>query len=179
MKRRCPAGVMSAMGPELLGRLIDAHAAALTLYARQWCAAPEDVVQDAFLKLAAQRSPPPNVVPWLYVVVRNGALSVARAARRRRRHEAEAAARSPTWFAPADGTLDADAASAALQGLPPDEREAVVARVWGGLTFDQIGSLLGTSAATAFRRYEAGLAGLRARLGVPCPSHPSTPTSRP
>ena len=33
------------MGPELLGRLFDDHAAALVLYARQWCATPEDVVQ--------------------------------------------------------------------------------------------------------------------------------------
>jgi len=37
------------MDPTFLGRLIDRHAAALVLYARQWCAAPEDVVQDAFL----------------------------------------------------------------------------------------------------------------------------------
>ena len=31
-----------------LGRLVDRHASALELYARQWCEAPEDVVQEAF-----------------------------------------------------------------------------------------------------------------------------------
>src|SRR5437667_425569 len=31
-----------------LADLIDGHAAALVLFARQWCAAPEDVVRDAF-----------------------------------------------------------------------------------------------------------------------------------
>jgi RNA polymerase sigma-70 factor (ECF subfamily) len=166
------------MGPEQLGRLIDSHAAALTLYARQWCAAPEDVVQEAFVKLAARPAPPPRAVPWLYAVVRNLALSAARAARRRRYHEAVAAARAPTWFAPPDGNgLDAEAASAALQGLPLEEREVIVAHVWGGLTFEQIGSLIGASAATAYRRYAAGLAALRAKLRVPCPSHPSTPNS--
>ncbi|HZT78720.1 MAG TPA: hypothetical protein VFA26_00740 [Gemmataceae bacterium] len=46
------------MGPEQLGRLIDQHAAALVLYARQWCAAPEDVVQEALVKLVRQRKPP-------------------------------------------------------------------------------------------------------------------------
>jgi RNA polymerase sigma-70 factor (ECF subfamily) len=168
------------MGPEQLGRLIDAHAAALALYARQWCAAPEDVVQEAFLKLAAQPAVPPHAVPWLYAVVRNRAISAARAERRRRHHEARAAARAPAWFAPPDGdSLDADAVSAALQSIPLEEREVIVAHVWGGLTFEQIGPVIGASAATAYRRYAAGLAGLRAKLRVPCPNHPSTPTSPP
>ena len=75
------------MTPELLGRLVDDHAAALTLFARQWCAAPEDVVQEAFVKLAAQRPLPNDPVAWLFRVVRNGASSAARADRRRRLHE--------------------------------------------------------------------------------------------
>jgi hypothetical protein len=29
-----------AVGPDLLGRLLDRHAAALALYARQWCRTP-------------------------------------------------------------------------------------------------------------------------------------------
>ena len=64
---------MSGVGPELLGRLVDENAAALVLYARQWCSAPEDVVQEAFLKLAAQKPAPDNPVAWLYRVVRNAA----------------------------------------------------------------------------------------------------------
>jgi len=161
------------MGPELLGRLVDQHAAALVLYARQWCPTPEDVVQEALLKLAALPAAPPHVVPWLYAVVRHAALDAARAARRRRRHEARAAEQAPAWFAPADGRgLDAAAAADALTGLPPEEREVVVAHVWGGLTFEQIGEVIGASASTAYRRYAAGLAALRTTLGVVCPSHP-------
>src|SRR4029077_3170388 len=102
---------MQVMGPEPLGRLMDAHGAALVLYARQWCASPEDVVQEAFVKLAVQRSPPAEVVGWLYRVVRNGALSAARAEQRRRRHETRAVAGAPAWFVPSDGEgLDAEAA---------------------------------------------------------------------
>jgi RNA polymerase sigma-70 factor (ECF subfamily) len=164
------------MGPDQIGRLLDAHAAGLTLYARQWCAAPEDAVQEAFLKLAGRTAPPPDVVGWLYVVTRNLARTAGRSERRRQRHEAEAAARRPDWFVPTErGALDAEAAAAALETLPPEEREAVVARVWGGLSFEQIGGLLGTSAATAHRRFTAGLELLRERLTVPCPTSRSTP----
>jgi RNA polymerase sigma-70 factor (ECF subfamily) len=157
------------MGPELLGHLVDRHAAALVLYARQWCAAPEDVVQEAFLKLFAQRTPPYRAVPWLYRVVRNGAISAARAARRRQRHE-KAAAQQSAWFtAPAGGGLDVAAATAALERLPLERREVIVAHLWGGLTFEQIAELTGTSSSTAHRWYVEGLSALRERLGVSCP----------
>ncbi len=157
------------MGPERLGQLIDAHAAALALYARQWTSAPDDVVQDAFLKLARLRAEPPHAVRWLYAVVRNAAISAGRSERRRHRHEAAAA--GPAWFAPDESAaLDAAAAAEAVNDLPPDEREAIVAHLWGGLTFEEIGGLTGASAATAYRRYAAGLASLRARMGVPCPN---------
>ena len=43
-------------------------------FARQWCQTPDDVVQEAFLQLARQRTWPRSVVAWLYRVVRNGAL---------------------------------------------------------------------------------------------------------
>ena len=163
------------MTPELLGRLVDHHAAALTLFARQWCAAAEDVVQEAFVKLAAQRPPPRDPTAWLFQVVRNGALTAARAERRRRRHEADAAARRPAWFAPSENAaLDAAAAAAALAALPLEEREVVVAHLWGGLPFEQIGGLTGVSSSTAHRRYLKALTALRERLRVPCPS-PSSP----
>jgi RNA polymerase sigma-70 factor (ECF subfamily) len=164
---------MKVMGPEQLSRLVDEHAAALVLYARQWCAAPEDVVQEAFVKLAAQRHSPDNLIGWLYRVVRNGACAAARAERRRRRHETAAALRTPNWFAPAEGArLDGETAAAALQGLPLEQRETLVAHLWGGLTFEQIGELTGVSSSTAHRRYLAGLSALRERLRVPCPKDP-------
>jgi RNA polymerase sigma-70 factor (ECF subfamily) len=150
---------------------MDEHAAALVLYARQWCAAAEDVVQEAFVKLAGQRPPPTQAVPWLYKVVRNGALTAARAERRRRQHEARAAERAPTWFVPAEGDgLDAETAAGALRTLPAEQREVLVARLWGGLTFEQIAALAGLSTSTAHRHYHAGLAALRERLGVACPN---------
>ncbi len=165
------------MGPEQLGRLIDAQAAALVLYARQWCASPEDVVQEAFVKLAARTPSPDPVLPWLYRVVRNGALSARRADSRRKRHEAVAAARQPAWFVPSEGTaLDALTVSAALQTLPLEQREVLVARLWGGLTFEQIAELTSTSSSSTHRLYHAGIAALRERLRVSCPNSPSNPS---
>jgi len=131
------------MGPELLGRLVDQHAAALVLYARQWCAVPEDVVQESFLKLVVQRQAPDKPLPWLYRVVRNAAISAARTARRRQRHEAAAAAQAPMWFTADTEGLDGAAATAALQALPLEEREVIVVHLWGGLTFEQIAEVAG------------------------------------
>jgi RNA polymerase sigma-70 factor (ECF subfamily) len=159
------------MSPEQLGRLVAQHGAALTLYARQWCAAPEDVVQEEFVKLMTQQQPVRDPAAWLYRVVRNAAISAGRTEQRRRRHEATAAQRGAPWFRnDPDGALDAEAAAAALEGLPPEQREAIVAHLWGGLTFEQIAEVARCSSSTAHRWYLAGLSALRARLNVPCPN---------
>ena len=156
--------------PELLAKLLDEHGPPLVLYARQWCNAPEDVVQEAFLQLIRQKKPPDRVVPWLYRVVRNRAISVSRSQSRRQRYESAAAYRAEPWFLPVeDDCLDAAAASRALEELPLELRETIVARLWGGLSFDEIAELTETSISTAHRRYQAGLAALRARLENPCP----------
>jgi RNA polymerase sigma factor (sigma-70 family) len=163
------------MGPEELGRLLDQHGGALVLTARSWCAAAEDVVQEAFLKLASSNPTPTEPIAWLYRVVRNGAISAGRSERRRTRRETQAA--TVEWFAPAaDDRLDADVAAAALAGLPSEEREAIALHLWGGHNFAAIGELTGTSSATAHRRYVAGLARLRERLGELCPNR-DFPTS--
>ena len=164
------------MGPHDFARLVDAHGPPLVLYARQWCGAPEDVVQDAFVKLLAQRPLPREVVPWLYRVVRNGALDAGKTARRRSQRE-RIAARPERWFVePAVDGLDAEAAVAALQRLPGELREVIVARLWGGLSFEQIAEVAGCSASTAFRRFGAGIDALRQELDTPCPNpNPSPP----
>lgn len=165
-----PTSSYLVMSPQEFARLIDDHAGSLVLYARQWCDAPEDTVQEAFLKLAAQEQTPRDVRAWLFRVVRNAAIDAARGARRRERREA-AVARPLRWFVESDAEgLDAEEAVAALQRLPLEEREPIVARLWGGLSFEEIGAIAGCSASTAFRRYTAGLEKLRTELGVPCPN---------
>jgi RNA polymerase sigma-70 factor (ECF subfamily) len=154
------------MTPRLLAELVAAHAPALALYARTWCAAPDDVVQEAFCRLAGLRAAPDDPVAWLYRATRNAAVDLGRAERRRKRRE-ESAARPDRWFVESsvDG-LDAADAVAALERLPAEQREVIVARLWGGLTLEQAAAAGGCAVSTAFRRYEAGLAALRASLGV-------------
>lgn len=170
---------MPGVGPDLLTRLLDEHAAALTLYARQWCHqqsrdAAEDVVQDAFIRLVREQAVPAKVVGWLYRVVRNGAISASRSAARRTRHEHQAAQRGEPWFEKNDDdALDAAEATQALAALPLEQRETIVLRLWGGLSFEQIAELTETSISTAHRRYLAGLSALRERQ-TPC----TIPTSQ-
>jgi RNA polymerase sigma-70 factor (ECF subfamily) len=161
---------MNPVSPQLLTRLLDEHGAALVLYAQQWCDTPEDVVQEALLRLVRQTEVPENVVGWIYRVVRNGAISASRSAGRRWRRETLAAHCGEPWFEASDAErLDAAAVTAVLRELPIEQRETIVARLWGGLSFKQIAELTASSTSTVHRRYEAGLSALRERLGVVCP----------
>jgi RNA polymerase sigma factor (sigma-70 family) len=164
---------MPPLTPHDLGRLYRQHAPALCLYARQWPSCAEDVVQDAFVALARQVPPPERVLPWLYRVVRTGALAAARSAIRRRRREAVAST-PETWLTAAEDRLDAAEAARALAGLPLEFREVMVARLWGGLTFDEVARLVGCSLPTAHRRYQSGLTELRKRLEGQCTQTPTT-----
>lgn len=149
-------------GPQL-GRLFRRHAPALRLYARQWAKDAEDLVQEAFVRLAEQNPPPERVLPWLYSVVRNAGLARARSAARRRQRERRAGV-AEAWFAPMDDGLDAAEATRLLAALPDDLREIIVARLWGGLTFEEVAEVAGCSLPTAHRRYQQGLALLREKL---------------
>ena len=79
--------------------------------------------------------------------------------------------RSAVFERSAADRIDAGVAAAALESLSIELREVVVARIWGGLTFQQIGQLVGVSDSAAHRRYEAGLSALRQKLRVPCPKN--------
>jgi RNA polymerase sigma factor (sigma-70 family) len=156
--------------PEELGRMIDAHAAALELFASQWPCSPADVVQEAFVEYAGLFESPLNAQAWLFRVVRNRAISEFRSTSRRKRRESEAGAAHSRRRQPESlsATADSRDASEVLEQLPDELREVVVARLWGGLTFEQIAEMNGTSTSTAFRRYEDALSLLRTKMGLPC-----------
>ncbi|MFZ1935453.1 MAG: sigma-70 family RNA polymerase sigma factor [Thermoguttaceae bacterium] len=157
--------------PELLGRLFDRYAAPLELFARQWCDCAEDVVQESLIELAGQPRLPDDPAAWLYRVVRNRAITAWRSSQRRRRHETAAVGDRSAFERSAGDRLDADVAAAALESLSIKLREVVVARIWGGLTFQQIGKLVGVSDSAAHRRYEAALSALREKLRTLCPKN--------
>jgi RNA polymerase sigma-70 factor (ECF subfamily) len=165
---------MKSMEPTVLGRLYRQHAPALRLYARQWGGSAEDLVQEAFVRLAQQTPPPEQILPWLYCVVRNAALMAQRTAARRRQRE-QRASKPEAWFTTAEDHLDGTEATRLLGELPLDLREVIVARLWAGLTFEDIARLVGCSLPTAHRRYQTGLAQLRERVAGSWINTPTAP----
>lgn len=144
-------------------------APSLVLYARQWCDCPEDVVQEAFLKFSRQKPPPENPRAWLFHVVRNEAISAVRSQKRRKTRETATARDEAVWFLRShENQLDADDATETLRALPDELRETVIAKLWGDMSFDEVGLLTNTSASTAYRRYAEALRIMRERLGVSC-----------
>jgi RNA polymerase sigma factor (sigma-70 family) len=156
--------------PADVTRWFEAHAAPLVLYARQWLPGglAEDAVQEVFVRLMAQGRPPNNVKSWLFRAVRNEAVSQWRSSRRRDERERRLATRE-TWFEPGRAELiDARAATEVLQSLPHDWREAVVLRIWAGMTLQEISDLTGTPLSTVFHHYREALRVVREKMGVPC-----------
>ena len=162
---------MAQLDAQQLAELLDRYGATLKLYARQWCTAPDDVVQQAFIDLAACHTVPANPAAWLFAVVRRRAISRARSERRRQQHEATA---GQQWFVRKREQHEAVAfAIEALAELPLADREVVIAHLWGRLTFAEIARLIGISVSTAQRHYEVAIDQLRERMTerttAPCP----------
>lgn len=154
-----------------LAKLIECQAASLQLWVRGRCASAEDVVQEAFCRLATQEPPPDNPTAWLYRVCRNLAEKQRLSDERRKQREqyhTQLRARSSDQFDPREmmETL------AAVEQLDDEQREIVVARIWGRLSLEEVAKLCGVSTSTAHRRYEAALAVLRSKLESKCENRP-------
>lgn len=149
---------MKRIDGEQLQALIDNHGAALALYARQWCHVPEDALQEAMLDLLRQEDTPRDPVAWLFTTVRRRAMNLARGERRREEHQRRAGQERASWFlASSETEWDSEELAAMLEQLPSLEREIVVARIWGELSFDQIAELVAISSSAAHRRYRKAL----------------------
>jgi RNA polymerase sigma-70 factor (ECF subfamily) len=150
---------MERIDTQRLQQLIDAHGATLLLYARQWCDAPEDALQESLIELLRQTTVPTQPVAWLFKTIRCRAMNLARAERRRTAHHRRAAESRDMWFLDdPDAAFDSAELAGMLEQLPALEREVVVARTWGELSFEQIGTLVGSSSSAAHRRYRRALA---------------------
>ncbi len=147
---------------EILQELVQSRLPALVLYARQWKSdGAEDVVQDAFLKLYQQNPFPAEPVPWLFAVVRNASNNCVRSQKRRKRREQE---RPLFHYSDEPDRPDEKELIDALRSLPQEHREIITAKIWGGLSFEQIAAVYGTSRSSAHRQYHEGLSLLKTRL---------------
>lgn len=140
-----------------LGVLLDHYWPVLVAWVGGKRDGAEDWVQSAFIKLAAEEPQPENCVAWLFTVTKRLAINDQMAQVKRRSREKQAVDRSPR---PADQNHDFEMRDL-LDQLEAREREIVIAKIWGGLTFDEISSLYGESKASVWRTYQDGLAKLR------------------
>jgi RNA polymerase sigma-70 factor (ECF subfamily) len=144
---------------------LERHAASLVLLARQYVtdrAEAEDVVQEAFVRFWKARHRVSDPAAFIYASVKGVALDERRTrARRRRREEATPRAEAAPWFVPTSEDDDLKASvEAALRMLPEPQREVLVMRIWGGLSFPQMAEALGISENTAKSRYRYALSKL-------------------
>lgn len=139
----------------------------LLLFARQWvpvAADAEDVVQDAFVRCWRHRGGQAGASQALFfAAVRSAALDARRREERRRRRElAVLPASDATPFAcQLEDRELADAVHAALRQLPIPQREVLVLRIWGELSFPEIAAVLDIAVDTAASRHRYALAALR------------------
>lgn len=159
------------MHQQRVQKLFDELSAALVLYARQWCDLPDDAVQEAFIDLAKCCNEPESPKAWLYTTTRRKSQNIARSESRRRHHQQRAGKQrtnsddSVDWFAKSSpAVLPPEDVIGGLGVLDSDERELVVARIWGDLNFEQLAELLDCSVSSAHRRYIAVLAKLKSLL---------------
>lgn len=147
--------------------LLARHGPALVVFARQWAATnadAEDALQDGFVRFLQARRRPEDEVAYLYSCVRSAAIDAARTRERRKRVDERRASPEPV-FADIPAKMElAASVEAALARLPGEQREVLVMKIWGELTFSQIAVALNTNPNTIASRYRYAIERLEAML---------------
>jgi len=142
-------------------QLYEIHGPALLAYASALLRDPsagEDVLHQVFLNLLRSRAPAiDDAKAYLFRAVRNAALNHIRGQSR----EVELAD-AGIWLESPDGSTETSMAlQSALGRLPAEQREIVVLKTWGQLTFEEAAAVVGVSPNTAASRYRYGLEKLK------------------
>jgi RNA polymerase sigma-70 factor (ECF subfamily) len=146
------------------------HGPALVLYARQWVAGcshadAEDAAQEGFVRFWKSCARAADPLAYLYTCVRSAAMDQHRQGVARRAHDQVAMQRQPAWFeASSEAISNVIDVQSALGELPEGQREVVILKIWGGLTFAQIGDVAGIASNTAASRYRYAMEKLEAIL---------------
>jgi RNA polymerase sigma-70 factor (ECF subfamily) len=148
-------------------RWLDDHAPKFLLYARQQtrCEADaQDVVQEALAEAVERHGkelcPPPAMV---FATIRRRAIDLARSQTRRAGRELATAEGAETcWFdISAEDRERARLIQNAMNRLSENYREVITLKIWGELTFAEIGEALTIPANTAASRYRYALVEMR------------------
>jgi len=154
--------------PEAFGDLYDALADRLHHYlvARLGSRADaDDVLQETFARLARARgklATISNPRSYVFAIARNESSRLLEAARRR--GEVPMSPTAEMLFDDASRRETADLIAAAMAALTPEQREVVELKAFAGLTFREIGELLGEPLGTVATRYRTALERMRPRV---------------
>ncbi len=143
--------------------LYQQHGPGLLLYACSLLGrkhAAEDVLQQVFMKLLEQKTIPEEPRPYLFRAVHNVALNLVRSESK----QVELADIEPWFEAPRLDHAARVTLTTELMRIPEEQRQVLVLHIWGGLSFDEIASMLAISANTAASRYRYALQKLRAAM---------------
>lgn len=141
----------------------------------------EDVLQMALVKLARKVEEGTFVggqdawLPFIYTQIRREAIDLGRKDDRRRKREEKLVDDDRSLGRDVEMPSFEDAESsdetrrlliAALKTLPTKFSEVINMKMWGQLTFAEIGEVLGVSLNTAASRYRYGIEALRKQLAT-------------
>ncbi len=165
---RACAQKLACEGVGALGPLYDLAASRMLNYAKtltRHYADAEDSVQAALVRIAMK----PHALasarfPWAYLlaIVRNEALTIAR-----RRRSAEPLSVPIGWdlaHTPSEELDIQELIREAIKNLPSSQAEVILLKIWEGLTFLEIGEILGEPSNTAASRYRYAIGKLSRSL---------------
>jgi RNA polymerase sigma-70 factor (ECF subfamily) len=144
-------------------RLYEVHGRALLAYACAFLHDPseaEDVLHQVFLQLLGHGATGISSPGYLFRAVRNRALNQLRGRSREVALDGVLDGGVQWLESPSASTETALALQSALGRLPQEQREVIVLRVWGQMTFEEVAGVVGVSPNTAASRYRYGLAKL-------------------
>mgnify|MGYP001825171692 CR=1 FL=1 len=161
--------------PSAQGMLVRRHhgaAYAVAISVARDDDAAQDIVQDAFVKAFAALDRfrgDASFKTWLLTITANEARGMLRKMKRRRETTLDAAAPVPAdTVSPADAAVTAGEAERArrmLSELPEKQRLSISLRVDEGLSFREIGAVIGSSEGAARVNYFHGIRRLRELMG--------------
>jgi len=156
-------------------KLLEEHGKALLLYARQWAnchADAEEILQDGMIrfwkawKKRADKITAP--IPYLYTTIKRTALDRIRSTKRRQQREEHSADiiynNTPPFMDNYENQEQQTIIKKTIQKLPIEQREVLIMKIWGNLTFKNIAQSLNIPLNTVASRYRYALTTLRTEL---------------
>jgi RNA polymerase sigma-70 factor (ECF subfamily) len=163
--------LMAIVEPRTLESIWRLYGARLILYAAALVkdrSQAEDVLQTLFVRLLSSATLPPaeGEASYLFRAVRNAALNELRSQKRARRaYSALLEPATPDPGAAAQMGELGKRIEGVLLELPSEEREAVVLKIWGDVSFAQGAEISGVSEKTFEYRYYKGLGIIKEKMG--------------